>query len=352
MKTFKTLSIALFLIAALFAIAPAPATAQTALAKTTLSQAISGANPSDSTLGLVGGNTNSLNAIVFLAACNQTDMVAFNRVSNPVKLYMDKEAMNVQTVNSTTCAIGVMRGADGTSVVPHAASSTVYLGTPDKFASFDIPPGTACTAGTAADLYTPRINTYTGTFEDCVNGKWVINSGNTPGLADPQVSYDKPYTALSTFAGPNSVAVNEATDVNGQFWFAQIFIPTNMTLKGACQLNGNGTLADKMMFVLWDKSGTAIANTATAGVTQSGTSVYQCQDFTATVQVYGPQTYFIGAQGNGTTAASLALYASGSAPTSYLVGTQSGTFGTVANISSLPTSFSANKGPIMSVYGQ
>jgi hypothetical protein len=349
MQTIQRISIACFLAVALAFVAAPPASAQTALSSTTLSQAISGPDPAGSTLGLVGGTANSLNNIIYLAACNQTDMGAFNRVSAPVKIVIDRESMDVQLINTTTCGVSVLRGVDGTAAVPHASGAVVYLGTPDKFATWDVPPGSACTAGTGAFLYTPRINLKSGVVEDCVASRVVWSTGLLPGSADPQVSYAQPYSAISTFAGPNSVAVNEATDVSGQFWFSQIFIPANVKLTGACQLNGNGTLADKMLFVLWDDTGAVLANTALAGVTQSGTAVYQCQPFVTAVNVTGPRTYFIGAQGNGTTAASLALYASGSAPTNYGTGTKAGTFGTLATITPTVT-FTANKGPIMTVY--
>jgi hypothetical protein len=341
MNTFKRITLALFAFAAIVS-------AQTKLASTTLSQAISTADPSTSVVGLVGGTANSLNNIVFLAACNQTDMAAFNRVSAPVKLYIDWEAMDVQAINTTTCAVNVLRGTDGTSSLPHASGATVYIGTPDKFAGFDIPGGTACTAGTGADLYTPRINLTTGTVEDCLNGRWVINSINRPGLGDPQVTYDKPFTALSTWSGPNSVASNTSTDVNGQFWFSQIMVPANSTLTGACLLNGSTVGTDKWIFYLWDKAGNVIANTALAGTTTATASKYQCINFAATVQVIGPQTYFVGVQGNGTTD-TMQTYAANSAPNNYGVNTASGTFGTAAAITPTVT-FAANKGPIMALY--
>jgi len=323
--------------------------AQTKLSITTLSAAISGPDPSSSVFGLVGGSTNSLNVTLVLAACNQTDMTNFNRVSSPVKLFIDFEAFDVQSFNATTCATQVLRGTDGTTAAPHVSGATVYIGTPDKFGNFDIPAGTACTAGTGQDLYTPRINLSTGTTEDCLNGRWVVQSTNRPGFGDPEVTYDQPYTQWTTFSTPNEPAFNNATDVNGQIWFSQLLVGANSTLTGACWTNGSGTLADKVIVILWDKAGNVLANSATAGVTQSGTSQLQCAAFTATVNVVGPQTYFIGIQGNGTTAGSFALYPAGGAPTKYGTGTQSGTFGTVAAITPT-TTFTANKGPIMSTY--
>jgi len=343
MNTLKRITLALVVLAAL-------AGAQTKLGSTTLSQAISTADPSTSVVGLVGGTANSLNAIVFLAACNQTDMAAFNRVSAPVKLLIDREAFDVQAINTTTCAVNVLRGTDGTSSLPHASGAVVYLGTPDKFAGFDLPPGTACTAGTGADLYTPRINLSTGTVEDCINGRWVLNSANLPGQADPQVNYAQPFGGFQTPYPAPGISLTAVTDVATTVWFDQIFIPVNATVTGACVYNGSGAGTDSVILYLWDQTGALVANTALAGTASAGASQYQCIAFTATAQVLGPQTYYVGVAGNGTTASSFEMYPAGSTPLKYGASSKTAvTFGTATTITPT-TTFTAGKGPLMTVY--
>lgn len=173
-------------------------------------------------------------------------------------------------------------------------------------------------------------------------------------LWNPQAG-DVQLTAVSNtafFTAPvNSIIPpTNVADVNGQFFYSQIFIPTTVTLTGACLLNGSGALADKQVYVLWNSAGTVLANSNVAGVTQSGTSQYQCQNFTATVLVQGPASYFIGTQSNGATAASIFTYPNASEPTGYVTGFQAGTFGTIVAISSPATSFNAGKGPLMTVF--
>jgi hypothetical protein len=336
----------------------APAPAQTAVSTTTLSQAISAPDPSTSTLGLVGGSSNSLNTIVFLAACNQTDMSNFNRVSAPVKLLIDAEAMDVQAVlNSTTCAIQVLRGTDGTAAVPHASAAIVYVGTPDKFGTTFVPAGTACTAGQGAWTYSPRIVLSGATFanigplvEDCINGRVVTNTANLPGAADPQINYAQPFGGFQTPYSPTGVTLTAVTDVATTVWFDQIFIPVNAKLTGACVMNGSGAGTDSVILFLWDQTGALVANTALAGTASAGATQYQCIAFTATVNVQGPQSYFVGVQGNGTTAASFQAYPAGSTPKNYGATSKTGvTFGTQPSITPT-TTFTAGKGVLMAVY--
>lgn len=170
-----------------------------------------------------------------------------------------------------------------------------------------------------------------------------------PQAADVQVS-SVSNTAFYTAQASSIIPPTAVADVSGQFFYGQIFIPTTVTLTGACLMNGSGALADKQLYVLWNSAGTVLANSAVAGVTQSGTNQYQCQNFLSTVVVQGPASYFIGTQSNGATAASLYTYPTASAPTGYVTGFQAGVFGTVVNITSPATSFTAGKGPVMTVF--
>ncbi|HEV2275656.1 MAG TPA: hypothetical protein VGR96_15900 [Acidobacteriaceae bacterium] len=243
--------------------------------------------------------TQSTFAVASVTGCPSTG--TFNRVSNPCDVVVEGEHMSVVSISGKY--ITVLRGVLGTAAVGHVSGEFVYFGSPTAFPSL---------------------------------------------AAIPSNAYDTSYTQFLTF--PTTVAPNQVTDVSGTEWYSQIYIPKSTILTGACQMNGNGTLADNMLFILWDRLGNVLANTAVAGVTQSGTSVYQCQAFLNAVAVPGPGVYFIGVQGNGTTAASIATYAAGSVPTGYATGSQTGTFGTVAAITTVPTTFTANKGPVMSVY--
>lgn len=228
----------------------------------------------------------------------------FNPVSNPCTLIVEHEQMDVQAINGTT--LTVQRGASGSIAEAHTSGVAVFIG--------------------SSSAVKPATNFQPNYF----------NTG---------------YTWFPTFSVSNAAAVNSATDVSGKLWYSGINIPYTTVLTGACLLNGGGTVADNVVVAIWDKAGTLLQQSAAAGVTQSGASILQCTTFSKPVLVQGPQMYFVGVQGNGTTAGSFSLYAAGGAPTNYPTGVQTGgTFGTVLNITSPATTFTANAGPIMAVF--
>lgn len=288
------LSLALFSLAA-FA-QPNPQSASNGPTRTTLSAAIT----SSQTTVTVGSTS----------GCPASG--SFNNVSNPCDLLVGREMMHVLAINGTN--LTVERGANGLLGEAYPSGEAAFIGSPSAFRD----------QATGQSVPFPQF------------GDWNLNN-----------TYQW-YATFSSYAEP---AANQVTDVSGKLWYTAIQIPSSTILTGACQMNGNGTLADKMIFALWDRNGNLLANTAVAGVTQSGTSVLQCQSFINPVVVQGPGLYYIGVQGNGTTAASIAAYPSGGAPTNYPTGTQTGgTFGTIKNITSPATSFTANVGPIMAVF--
>ena len=231
---------------------------------------------------------------------------SFNPVSNPCDLVVGRELMHVLAINGTV--LTVERGANGTLAEAYPSGTGAFIGSVAAFGSFPFPQF----------------------------GDW--NPNNT-------------FTWFTTFSYTGQPAATQVTDVSGKIFYSAIQIPNSQILTGACQQNGSGTLADKMIFALWDRNGNLLANSATAGTTQSGTSQLQCQAFTAPVVVQGPNIYYIGVQGNGTTAASIAAIPTGGAPTNYPTGTQTGgTFGTIGAITSPATTFTAGVGPIMAVY--
>lgn len=230
----------------------------------------------------------------------------FNNVSNPCDLFVGREQMHVLAINGTV--LTVERGANGTLAEAYPSGTAAFIGSTSVFRAVPFPQF----------------------------GDWMVN--NT-------------YTWWTVFSPPADPAPTQVTDVSGKLWYTAIQIPNSQILTGACQMNGNGTLADKMIFALWDRNGNLIANTALAGVTQSGTSVLQCQNFVNPVVTQGPGIYYIGVQGNGTTAASIAAISAGAAPTNYPTGVQTGgTFGTILNITAPSTTFTAGVGPIMAVF--
>lgn len=126
----------------------APALAQTATTSTTLSSAIS---------------STSVTSLVVASATN---------IDAGGLLFIDREALEVISVNSTT--VRVRRGADGTQAAQHPSSSLVYVAAKAQKASVFTPGkpmfGT-CTR--ANEGFLPQIDTRTGYVWDCPVGATV-----------------------------------------------------------------------------------------------------------------------------------------------------------------------------------
>lgn len=145
-----------------------------------------------------------------------------------------------------------------------------------------------------------------------------------------------------------ATATTDGTDTTPsttETYFTEIFIPANCTLTGAAVFNGSAVGTDKLVLILWNSSGTAVANTATAGTTASGTDAYQKIAFTSTYSAKGPATYYVGLQVNGTTYRfnTHVLGAFGADKATSTV------FGTVPSITP-PTTFTTGRGPMISLY--
>lgn len=122
------------------------ASAQSALSSTTLGAAVS--TPSGTTVKVAS---------------------ASGITAGSTLLYVDREAMFVNSVSGTT--IGVQRGASGTRATIHASGATVYLGSPTQFTVY--PRYGSCTR--ANEIVLPIVNVMSGQIFDCFNSVWQVN---------------------------------------------------------------------------------------------------------------------------------------------------------------------------------
>lgn len=277
-------------------------------------------------------------------------------------LVIDKEAVQVTTAGSSTTCFNVKRGQLGTAPAGHISGRNVWVGnvatgSGDSSRPFsggaitsNVPTG-SCTASQQYSLPVIFVgqNNFinTGFSYYCDADVWSAGqSQQTGGQAS--------YTSWTTYPTPgNVVAPVAVTDVSGKLFFSQVIPLTNTLTTGACILNGSGAGTDNYIFALWDASGTLVTTTALAGTASSGASLLQCIAWTTPIVITGPNAYFVGVQGNGTTAAQFSGYKTGGAPTGYLTGAQTGgTFGTVLDIATanIPTTFTTGLGPYMSLY--
>lgn len=319
MKTRLTLLLGV----ALLLVLSAPANAQTLLTNTTLSVAVADGNA---------------RTVVVASATGITAPVSGDNTKDTY-LYVDRELLDVRAVSGTT--ITVVRGANGTTAVPHAASAVVFVVPAYLSTSFNIIPQGACTR--ANELALPRIHARSGTFSDCLGGQWhsgVFNTYAQPNglrLPDPGATA---LTALQT----NGTAINAATEQE----CSELDIPQTMLITGLGVLNGTTVGTDKRVLILYDNGGKVLANSATAGITTASASVYQKHAFTAKYLAVGPARYFACMQVNGTT--DTTRHSITAVNDNILAGKITGvTFGTVAAIT-VPSTYTTALGPYYLVY--
>ena len=144
-----------------------------------------------------------------------------------------------------------------------------------------------------------------------------------------------------------SIGTN-TTDVSGQLWVTDIFVPANRTVTGIGFLQGGTATTDNFLVAIYSGTGVLLGNSNTAGVVLSGANTFQQQALLSSITLPGPATYFIAIQGNGTASGAIQTV-----PATYpqlRTGSISGTFGTVPSTITVPTTFTAAKAPVVYLY--
>lgn len=241
---------------------------QAALTQTTLASAVSGP-------ALYSGTSSSLSLTVTLAAC--TGIAAPILPGTPTSIiYVDREAMGVFSVNTSTCVLTVNRGYLGTQASPHISGTMVLYGPnyattvalggnplPSGLFQQDPAYGSTCTAANTPT--TPWVNVLTGAQWLCSaqTGTWA------PGWQNPLAA---PPTWIQT--GTVASAAGAITpsgpyfNISGTSAITGFNIPVgfNTSLGGCFTANPTG---------IW--TWTAAGNIATAGtVTAATTPVTFC----------------------------------------------------------------------------
>lgn len=139
-----------------------------------------------------------------------------------------------------------------------------------------------------------------------------------------------------------------ATPSATTLYLTQIWVPHNVTLTGIGVLNAATVGTNKYIVALFNSSGVPVANSSTAGILTAGASAFQQVPFTGTYSALGPRTYWVGVYVNGVTDRYYAIPTIGQALG--LAGTVTGqTFGLVTTVV-LPTTFTADVGPVIYTY--
>lgn len=138
----------------------------------------------------------------------------------------------------------------------------------------------------------------------------------------------------------------DSTPVVTEIYISEIFVPANMSVAGIAVLNGS-VASDDWHRALLDKDGALVAGTPTGAVTSSGTDSYQKAPFTGgAVTVLGPATYYVAQICDGVVdrynTHALGAFIAGKIT--------SQTYGAIPATNTLPSGFTANLGPIASLY--
>lgn len=147
-----------------------------------------------------------------------------------------------------------------------------------------------------------------------------------------------------------------------QLWVTDIMVPYNRIVTNISILSGGTATTDYWLAAIYDSYGRLLASTALAGALVATTNVWQTQALAlvypasgrtsvaaglaaTTIQMYGPQQYYIAVQGNGTTAGMLQTVP---APYQICAGViAAATYGTIPATITVPLTFTAGSGPIV-----
>lgn len=185
--------------------------------------------------------------------------------STGTMLFIDRELVQVVSVNTTAKTVVVQRGVGGTQASPHKSGIKVIAASAPAFQAYD-PQGTCTASATPAS---PWINYKTSNQWLCssVVGVWVPGFGN-PGVSGTPVRVTAAVTSASSItpSGP-------LFHVTGTTQIATITLPSAFT--GGCFtaiMDGSGS------GLTWTTGGNiAVAGTATT----AGSSVTFCWDSAA-----------------------------------------------------------------------
>ncbi len=141
-----------------------------------------------------------------------------------------------------------------------------------------------------------------------------------------------------------SVGTN-TSDVNGQLWITDIYVPANITATGIGFLQGGTATTDNVGAAIYSPAGVLVASTSATIL--SGANTFKNQVFSSSQTIAGPATYYVVVQGNGTAAGAIQTE-----PAPYLnrTVTASGTYGSFPASITAPTSFVAGAGPVVYLY--
>jgi len=180
---------------------------------------------------------------------------AASTAPNYTLLYVDRELMRVNGVNSTT--ITVERGYSGTIATAHISGAVVWVGPPGYFHNFD--PSGGCGGATGTSTVTPSVAPWivytTGNMWGCnANNQWATFTDYTN---SPTAQLVAAAIASATTIAPTV----EVFHVSGTTAIATITVPANMQAGQCLYLIPSG------IFTTTTAGNIGLASTAVVGKT-------------------------------------------------------------------------------------
>jgi len=258
---------------------------------------------------------------------------------NNTKLFWDNSNFRLCLLGNTCTSTFDIGG--GKFFVTSAGAATSYEATARASAAGNVAATVQGAASQTANLHDWKNSA--GTVLASVSAGGVI----TPASGEAYTGRSK-YAVIPIGSVAYGSLGTNTTLVAGTTYWAEVFIPRNVTLTGVGVLNGATVGTDEWIVALYDSDGGAVvANSALAGTTSSGANAFQEIAFTSTYAAVGPARYWVALQSNGTTDTLRTIAAS--TYVDVLTKSATGTFGTLPSLT-VPTTFTANVGPIGYVY--
>lgn len=171
---------------------------------------------------------------------------------------------------------------------------------------------------------------------------------NGTSLISGATSYFIPFPVTTTSAGVNFGGGTSINGTSSTVNLTQLFVPVNSKLTGIAVNNGGTCGTNRYIVTLFSNAGVPITSSSATGTLCSGANSWQDINFTAPVNVTGPQTYFVGVYMNGATDKFFSIPAAGEY--AGLTGSVAiASWGTVSSVS-VPTAFTSGVGPIVHTF--
>lgn len=155
---------------------------------------------------------------------------------------------------------------------------------------------------------------------------------------------------IETGAAAITAVGTSAVHVAGTLYICEFPIYETKVCTGMQACNGTVVGTDNLILAIYSPAvagvATLLANTALAGTLSAGASAFQTIPFVTAVTL-PPGLYWAVLQCNGTTATSRRV-ATGTA--NVIAGSQAGVFGTIPATLTVPTTFTADMGPVVCAY--